>query len=413
MPNDHAASSSGNPVPLQPTRTGIADRFLLSVLSRRVEHLANGRLTLTLPGGTTATYKGRQPGRDVGLSISTYRAIWRMLRRGKLGFADSYLDGAIDADDLHALFHYVLDNESALATAGPSLTRASRLDRIFHASRDNTRAGSRRNIAAHYDLGNEFYRLWLDAGMTYSSGIYADKHTTLDAAQNAKFDAILSALSLEPTHTLLEIGCGWGGLIERAARRGARTTGITLSSQQLEWARDLVAGADLDDIAEIRFEDYRDTKGTYDRIASVEMIEAVGEAHWPAYFQILSDRLVDGGIAVIQAITIPEAFFEDYRRTPDFIQRYIFPGGVLPTEPAMQRCAEAAGLSYEPVDRFGACYARTLHDWRARFHDAWPQIRELGFDERFRRMWDYYLVYCAVGFERGTIDVGLYRFVKR
>lgn len=388
------------------------DEAFLALVRVLAGRLHAGRIRVTAPGGAIADFTGKHPGPEARVGFATYGAFFKALSRGKLGFAEAYMDGSIEVADVHAFFRFVLDNEAMFTGAGKLLARASRGDRRFHRWRDNTRTGSRRNIAAHYDLGNDFYRLWLDEGMTYSSGIHASPSTPLNDAQAAKIDRIIVALDLQRDHRLLEIGCGWGSFIEAAARRGAKATGITISSEQFGWARERIERAGLAARADVRFLDYRDTTGSFDRIASIEMIEAVGEAHWPEYFSVVAERLAPGGVGVIQAITIPERFYADYRRTPDFIQRYIFPGGMLPTIEAMQRHAEGNGLAFEVVEQFGASYALTLHAWRERFHAAWPQIRTLGYDERFRRMWDYYLAYCAAGFERGVVDVGLYRVRK-
>jgi cyclopropane-fatty-acyl-phospholipid synthase len=283
---------------------------------------------------------------------------------------------------------------------------------VYHRSRSNTRAGSRANISAHYDLGNAFYRLWLDPSMTYSSALYASPHQSLETAQHAKCDRILDALELQSGQRLLEIGCGWGHFAMRAAERGAQVTGLTLSQEQLQEAQSLAERSGQNERTEFRLQDYRDTTETYDRIASVEMIEAVGEENWPDYFKTLHDRLTAGGTAVLQAITIDEAIYDTYRAKADFIQRYIFPGGTLPTHALIEQHAQAAGLTFETVELFGASYAKTLAEWRRNFHAAWPEIAKLGFDERFKRMWDYYLAYCEAGFERGTCDVGIYRLRK-
>lgn len=416
MSNDHAAKLPATATPLATTADVLGspwyERLVIALARRALGGPETGRLALTLPSGTSAMLAGGRQGHDARLAIRDYGVLWHGLTRGKLAFAECYMDGRIDIDDLGALFHFVLDNEAAMQRAPGRMLRLRAPDRRYHASHANTREGSRRNIAAHYDLGNAFYRLWLDRGMNYSSGIYAEPDDTLADAQAAKLARVIDALELEPGHALLEIGCGWGSLLEAAAHRGATATGITLSAEQLEWSLRRLSSAGLGANATARFLDYRDTEGTYDRVASIEMIEAVGEANWPTYFRVLAERLAPGGIGVIQAITIPEQFFDDYRRSPDFIQRYIFPGGMLPTIEAMQRHAEANGLRFETFERFGGSYALTLRAWRERFHVAWPKISELGFDERFRRMWDYYLAYCAAGFESGVIDVGLYRVHK-
>ena len=314
--------------------------------------------------------------------------------------------------DLKALFEFYLANEAAITRAMPHVNDTRSADRSHHLSRANTRAGSRRNIADHYDLGNAFYSLWLDPSMLYSSGIYRDADDTLEAAQAEKLARILESLELSGGETLLEIGCGWGALATAAAQANARVTAITISAEQLAGARSRIAEAGVADRAEVRFEDYRDTTGTFDRLVSIEMIEAVGEENWPLFFGTVSNRLKPGGSAVIQAITIHEDAFARYRENPDFIQRYIFPGGMLPTVELMTERAGDARLAFETVERFGMSYALTLAEWRRRFEAAWPEIAKLGFDERFRRMWRYYLVYCEIGFERGLIDVGLYRLRK-
>ena len=388
------------------------DEAILRVCRYALRRLDRGHLRLTLPSGASALLGGARPGADASLELRSYRVFWDAMRRGSIGFADCYMDGAVDTSDLLTLFGFFLDNRQALKSAGRGQFRVRIQDRTYHARRRNTKAGSQRNIEAHYDLGNDFYRLWLDPGMTYSSGLHETPGSTLEAAQNAKYQRIMTALDLVPGHSLLEIGCGWGTFAALAARRGALVTGLTLSRQQLGAARALLAGQGLDQLCEIRLEDYRDTTGTFDRIASIEMIEAVGAENWPAYFSTINDRLAAGGIAVLQAITIAPEVYETYRGKPDFIQRYIFPGGMLPTPDLIRAHAQATGLGYERVTTFAASYARTLSMWRTRFHAAWPRIEALGFDARFKRMWDYYLAYCEAGFASGTIDVGIYRLTK-
>ena len=367
-----------------------------------------GRLRVTLPSGRTEVF-GRS-GPEAGIVLGSFEPFWRGLTRGALGVADCYLDGEIDTPDLGAALRFCLTNSAAVSQLGGGMMKSRLIDRLWHLGRANTRSGSRRNIAAHYDLGNDFYRLWLDPSMTYSSALFSSAGDTLEAAQQAKNEAILSALAVAEGDRLLEIGCGWGAFAQAAAGRSAHVTGITLSRQQLAWAQVRIGQAGLSEQVDLQLIDYRDVGGTFDKIASIEMIEAVGEAHWPTYFKTLHDRLRPGGVAVIQGITIDERYFSAYRREPDFIQRYIFPGGMLPTVSGMARDCERAGLTFERIEGFAASYARTLRLWRDRFEHAWPQIAAQGFDERFYRMWRYYLTYCEVGFESGEIDVGLYRF---
>ncbi|RTL64617.1 MAG: class I SAM-dependent methyltransferase [Hyphomicrobiales bacterium] len=381
-------------------------------LAAALAETAKGCLRVTFPSGYQAVIGSQATGVTADIAFSNFRPIPKIFWRGPLGFAESYLAGDFETDDLKAVFDYYMDNEPLFMARAPRLVRSSWADRLFHSRRANTRTGSRRNIAAHYDLGNDFYKLWLDADLNYSSGIYTHAGATLEAAQAEKYARILAALGLDADHDLLEIGCGWGGFAEAAARRCRSVTGLTISSEQFAVASARLQRAGLSERASIRFEDYRDVRGSFDRIASIEMIEAVGEENWSTYFRTLAERLKPGGVAVIQAITIREDLYDNYRRNPDFIQRYIFPGGMLPTVPFMRCHAQTAGLSFETVHAFGRCYERTLAEWRRRFEDAWPHIRSLGFDARFRRMWNYYLAYCEVGFARGCIDVGLYRMTK-
>lgn len=392
--------------------TGLLDAVLLKIVAWSLPDELAGRIRLTLPSGRSGVF-GRPGGVDAALALRNYAVIRKATRRGALGFADAYMAGDIDPRDLADVLRFFIDNRPRLVGASRGLFGVRIADRLYHRSRRNTRTGSRRNIAAHYDLGNTFYERWLDGGLAYSSGLYRTGVETLEDAQAEKNRAILAALDLKPGHKLLEIGCGWGGLAELAGRAGADVTAITVSAEQHAYAKERIARAGLADRVEVRFQDYRDTPGTFDRIASVEMIEAVGEEHWPRYFETLAGRLGGGGVAVLQAITIREESFPHYRRKPDFIQRFVFPGGMLPTKTLMRQHAEAVGLTCETVSTFGASYARTLAEWRRRFEAAWPEIEALGFDERFRRLWHYYLVYCQVGFERGVIDVGHYRLTKR
>lgn len=393
-----------------PPRPSWRDAAIARALHKTFGAETRGRLEVVLPSGHRIMLgSGNEaPGR---VKLNSYSCIWRLATRGSLGPAESYMRGEIDTPDLGAVLRFCLQNYHALEATGSGMfSFKPRLpDIIWHRRRDNTLNGSRRNIAAHYDLGNSFYQLWLDPGMTYSSAVYRDAATALEAAQDEKYNVVLDALGDLQGKRVLEIGCGWGGLAERAIQRGADVTGLTLSTEQLAYAKDRLAKAGFEHRADMRLQDYRRTDGTFDAIASVEMIEAVGEAHWPSYFKTLHDRLVPGGSAAIQAITIDERYFDSYRRQADFIQRYIFPGGMLPTVTRMRDEAAAVGLTFETIERFGHSYARTLAEWRDSFRAAWPQIQKQGFDERFRRMWEYYLTYCEVGFENGDVDVGIYR----
>lgn len=387
------------------------------LLARVLRRLDVGSLTVQLPSGERLEHRGHRPGTAATWILHRWRPLWRVLWRGDLGFAESYMDGDWSTPDLPALLTMFSENDTGLADVYAGLRTERLLDRLRHKNRANTKRGSRRNIAAHYDLGNAFYAAWLDRSMTYSSAIYedadpSDADQSLEDAQRAKLDRIVSMLGLAGGERVLEIGCGWGALAERIAAAGCRVTGLTLSSEQLAFAQRRLAEAGHADACDLRLQDYRDADGSFDRIVSIEMIEAVGEKYWPVYFETLFARLKAGGSAVIQAITIEASRFDSYRRNPDFIQRYIFPGGMLPTRAMMIEHARRAGLVPAAEHAFGQSYAHTLAEWRHRFVAAWPAIEPLGFDRRFRRMWEYYLAYCETGFRLGVIDVGLFAFVK-
>jgi cyclopropane-fatty-acyl-phospholipid synthase len=398
-------SSDRNPAHSRDSRLSLAGRLVDQALPA----LQAGRLRLVLPNGETIERRGGEPGPDATLCTHRWRALWRMLTDGEDGFADGYLDGDWSTPELYPLLELCMRNEGALTRQAESSRISRARDHLLHWLRANTRRGSRRNIAAHYDLGNDFFRPWLDNGMNYSSALYSGADT-LETAQEAKLERAASLLELNGGERVLEIGCGWGALAERLLRRfGATVSGITLSAEQLGHARARLAGEVDQGRADLRLLDYRHVEGSFDRIVSIEMIEAVGERYWPAYFAKLSSSLRQGGVAVLQAITIAEHRFAAYRKRPDFIQRYIFPGGMLPTWSIIEREASRAGLQLVHHESFGDSYVKTLREWRGRFMQAWPKIEPLGFNERFRRMWEYYLAYCEVGFRTGVVDVGFFK----
>ena len=368
-----------------------------------------GRLRVTLPNGDVVGCTGAASGPEATLVVRRWRALWRMLRGGEHGFSDGYVNGEWTTPDLGALLQLGALNERTISRRGRGSVLTRLRNRILHRSHDNTLHGSRRNIAAHYDLGNAFYAHWLDAGMNYSSALYQGEET-LEAAQLAKLDRAAELLDLSGGERILEIGCGWGALAERLIDRyRASVKGLTLSVEQLAHCRTRLANRPF----EGRLQDYRYEKGRYDRIVSVEMLEAVGERFWPVYFAKLRECLAVTGVAVLQVITIREDRYEAYRSQPDFIQRYIFPGGMLPTSAVIERQAKQQGFELVEHSSFGPSYARTLAEWRTRFLNAWPAIESLGFDARFRRMWEYYLTYCEVGFRSGLIDVGFFKLAPR
>jgi cyclopropane-fatty-acyl-phospholipid synthase len=391
-------------------RRTLSGALLDRIVHRLIGELPLGQLVVETPGHHYLVLRGTHPGPSAQLSIHHTRFLWRLLRSGDVGFAQSYMAGEWSTPDLHALLTVLNARFQNNPTARMPKLRAAR--RVRHALNRNTRRGSRRNIAAHYDLGNAFYRCWLDSGMNYSSALFSAGPQSLEQAQDAKLQRVTELLALRGGEDVLEIGCGWGSLALRLAQHHAcRVLALTLSTEQLAFARQQLA-AEIDPRCEFRLQDYRDVEGRFDRIASIEMLEAVGEAYWPAFFAQVSKCLRPNGIAVLQVISIAEGRFATYRRRPDFIQRHIFPGGMLPTPSIIEREAARAGLSLDHSEFFGSSYARTLAEWHSRFQAAWPSMKTLGFDDRFKRMWEYYLAYCQVGFETGVVDVGLYRLVR-
>ena len=382
-----------------------ANRLHAAILARVCAGLRCGSLAVTLPSGRVIRHRAPASGPEAEVVLHRWRCLRRLAFGGDIAFAESFMDGDWSSPDVTALLELAARNIDALdqVMRGSRLTRA--INRVLHRLRDNTPAGSRRNIVAHYDLGNDFYARWLDAGMSYSSALYRGAELSLEQAQIAKQDRVLELMQLAPGQRVLEIGIGWGGLAERIARAGATVTGLTLSPAQLDFARARLAGLPVQ--AELR--DYRDEVGHYDRIVSIEMLEAVGEAYWSSYLAKLRQCLAPTGNAVLQVITICEERFEQYRGAADFIQRHIFPGGMLPSPSVLREQIDAAGLKVSLCETFGRDYARTLAEWRRRFELAWPEIAAMGFPPRFRRLWHYYLCYCEAGFRAGVLDVGLWR----
>lgn len=400
----------------RPTGRNLANKLAEARLPRslqricaRLDPLDAGSLDMVLPDGQVIDFHGAAAGPHAVLDVKSLNFARRLIA-GDVGFAEGYIAGEWTTPSLVDLLHLFALNQ-ALITRFEShpLLRAVQMAR--HWFNRNTRAGSRRNIHAHYDLGNAFYAQWLDPTMSYSSGLGVDED--LEASQLRKYEAIAQAAGLKPGDRVLEIGCGWGGFAEFAARRfGCKVTALTISSEQHAYARERIARAGLSDHVEIKLCDYRDATGAFDAIVSIEMFEAVGERYWPVYFAQVNRLLRAGGRAALQIITIREDVFPRYRREMDFIRRYVFPGGMLPTPTILQDLGRNAGLQPTGDRAFGLDYAETCRHWRRRFDKAWAQISPLGFDERFRRIWTYYLAYCEAGFRAGTIDVRQVAYAK-
>ena len=369
--------------------------------------LESGTLAMTVPDGQTFVIQGRTEGPRASVRLSNWNLVHRAVSAGTIGVAESYMDGDWDSPDAGAFLELFLVNTNV----GRTYTNGPRgllllVEKFSHWLNANTRRGSKRNISAHYDLGNEFYSQWLDPTMTYSSALYSRGANDLSSAQVAKYRALADATGIGPNDHVLEIGCGWGGFAEFAAGEiGCKVTGLTISRQQLAFARERIAKAGLADRVELKFQDYRDETGTYDRIVSIEMFEAVGERYWQAYFAKLSECLKPGGRAGLQIITILQEAYAEYRANPDFIQKYVFPGGMLPTREHLFSLGRQVGLATASDIGFGHDYARTLAEWRHRFWAAWERIVPLGFDERFRKLWEFYFYYCEAGFRARNIDV--------
>jgi cyclopropane-fatty-acyl-phospholipid synthase len=375
--------------------------------------LTAGRLTLIMPDNSTYALAGGTRGPDAVIKIKRWRALRHLLTRGDLGFLETYLEGDWDSPELADVIELaVLNTESWKLSRRQGIVYRL-FNRISHLMHDNSKRGSRRNIAAHYDLGNDFYRQWLDPTMTYSSAVFERPDQSLSDGQIEKYRRIATMLDLKPEHHILEVGFGWGGFAEYAVKtHGCRLTGLTLSREQHAFASERLQRQGLADKVDLRLQDYRDVTGTFDGVASIEMFEAVGEPHWPRYFSMIRDRLVRGGAAALQIITIAEERFEYYRRNADFIQRHIFPGGMLPSVNVFKDCVDRARLQLADAAMYGESYARTLRQWRDRFLHAWSTIEPLGFDDRFRRMWEMYLAYCEGGFRARAINVGQFKLVR-
>ncbi len=385
--------------------TGLAAPASAKAIFYAFMQIKDGAVVVTLPDRRQLRF-GEESGPSVDLQINDYRFARRVLVSGDIGFAEGAMAGEWQSSDLPALLTLLASNVERfrrLLEGGPI---GKAMNWLRHLSNANTRRGARRNILAHYDLGNRFYAAWLDPSMTYSSARFDAKVRDLEAAQQAKYKALAEHLDLKPGEHVLEIGCGWGGFAEFAARDyGARVTGITISDEQLAYARARMERAGLSERVEIRRQDYRDVEGQFDKVASIEMFEAVGEKYWPAYFSKISDVLKPGGRAGLQIITIKEELFDTYRRRADFIQRYIFPGGMLASLDRLKEETAKVGLVWRQAEAFGQSYAETLAEWARRFQAKWSDISALGFDERFKQLWLFYLGYCEAGFRTGRTDV--------
>jgi cyclopropane-fatty-acyl-phospholipid synthase len=371
-----------------------------------ISKLQYGRLDFRLPDGRVFRAEGSKPGPAAEINIINPDCFGRLIRDGDLGFAEAYLDGWWTTPDLQGFLDMIQVGNEAVYDGFPGMALVRAYERLRFWWQSNSKKQARKNIAYHYDLGNDFYKLWLDDSMTYSSALFSTGQESLEKAQEQKYASMVDQMGAKPGDHVLEIGCGWGGFAEYAAgKRGLRVTGLTISQAQHDYAVERIAKAGLSDKVEIKLQDYRDETGVYDGIASIEMFEAVGEKYWPIYFDNVLNRLRPGAKATLQIITIADARFEVYRKSVDFIQKYIFPGGMLPSPSVLRAEVERAGLNVMGSIEFGKSYSQTLRRWHEIFNERWNEVARLGFDERFRRMWNFYLTSCAGAFEGGNCDV--------
>jgi cyclopropane-fatty-acyl-phospholipid synthase len=371
-----------------------------------VKTMPRGRVDIILPDGRHFRAEGAAPGYVAEVHVHNPDLFARTVREGDLGFCEAYMDGWWSTPDLMAFMDLMHDEMEHIYDGFPGQFMVRFYERMRFWLQNNSKKQARKNISYHYDLGNDFYRLWLDDTMTYSSAKFISGQESLEAGQIEKYKSMVDQMGVVAGEHVLEIGCGWGGFAEYAAKeRGLRVTGLTISQAQHDYAVKRIADAGLSDLVTIKMQDYRDEKGTYDGIASIEMFEAVGEKYWPVYFETLRERLKPGRHATLQIITVEHRRWHVYKRGVDFIQKYIFPGGMLPSPVVLREEIEKAGLQVAGSIEFGESYSQTLRRWHDTFNARWDQVAAMGFDDRFRRMWNFYLTSCAGTFHSGNCDV--------
>ncbi len=372
-------------------------------VARRMEH---GRLDMVLPDGRRFRAEGTKPGPVAEMDIHDADIFARLIREGDLGFCEAYLEGGWSTPDLQAFMDLVHHDNEGVYDGYPGMGLLRAYEKLRFWLQSNSKGQAKKNISYHYDLGNDFYALWLDDTMTYSSALFRTGQESLERAQIQKYASMVDQMGAKPGDHVLEIGCGWGGFAEYAAKeRGLRVTALTISKEQRDYAVERMRRAGLSDRVDIKLQDYRDETGTYDGIASIEMFEAVGEKYWPVYFNTVRERLKPGANATLQIITVEDRRWEVYKRGVDFIQKFIFPGGMLPCPRILRAEVERAGLTVARSIEFGESYSQTLRRWHQTFNERWDEIALHGFDDRFRRMWNFYLTSCAATFQSGNCDV--------
>ena len=383
------------------------ERVIKNRLFSKLNHIEYGKLTIELPDNSLHEFVGKNLGVHADITLRDLRVVAQLINRGDVGFAEDYRDEYWSSSNLEHLLLFALQNEKIFTEFGHGGFLFKQLSKILYLTKRNTLNGSKKNIQAHYDLGNDFYSLWLDKTMTYSSGLFNDDNETLESAQCNKYNRLLNRIGVAKAN-ILEIGCGWGGFAELAGLRGHSVKGVTLSQEQYEFAKERNKHLDVD----IVLEDYRDQHGKYDAIVSIEMLEAVGEKYWNTYFSKLSQLLKPDGKILIQVITIQDNVYNNYRSSADMIRTFIFPGGMLPCERELKKVISANNLKINDIYYFGKDYAKTLRIWLDKFNNSYEQVKKLAFDEKFIRIWQFYLSLCSAGFENGRINVVQIELVK-
>ncbi len=378
----------------------------LALILASLKNIRFGQLELILPQGEALYFSGSQAGPAAKMRALDVRVFDCILARSDIGLGEAYMEGLWQTDDISSLIEFAVVNRNALAGAMLGQWHKVLIYKVKHMFNLNSKSGSRKNISAHYDLGNDFYKLWLDETMTYSSAQWAgDRSLSLAQAQKKKYELLLGHLNAKKGSRILEIGCGWGGFAEYAAKNGHHVTGITISRQQFDFATARMKRQNLQDRVDIQFLDYRDLKGQYDHVVSIEMLEAVGAQFWHGYFKKITEVLKPGGSVAIQSITISDTVFASYRKGTDFIQQYIFPGGMLPCERELKTIVGGLNHCEVKFTRFGLDYAHTLKIWAAEFEKVSGEVRRMGYSAEFERMWKFYLGYCEGAFRAGQINV--------
>jgi cyclopropane-fatty-acyl-phospholipid synthase len=375
--------------------------------------LSRGRLDMILSDGRVFRAEGARPGPVAEFTVHNNELFTRLVREGDLGFCDAYLEGWWTTPDLQAFMDLVHADNEDVYDGYPGMGLVRMYEKLRFWMQGNSKIQAKKNISYHYDLGNDFYALWLDDTMTYSSGLFETGQESLETAQELKYASMIDQMGVAAGDHVLEIGCGWGGFAEYAAKeRGVKVTGLTISQEQHDFAVARMKRLGLSDMVTIKMQDYRDETGVYDGIASIEMFEAVGEKYWPVYFETVRDRLKPGAKATLQIITVEDRRWEVYKRGVDFIQKYIFPGGMLPSPSVLKAEIAKAGLTFKDSVEFGQSYSQTLRRWHETFNEKWDDVAAMGFDERFKNMWNFYLTSCAGSFASGNCDVTQVTMIK-